>query len=80
MTLLIRKHFAVYRGRSGSASPVPPTGVVTTRSLEPAISGLPFAMASLTDSSDSEASWLPLLSHASVIQIALASLVSFATM
>jgi hypothetical protein len=48
--------FAVYRGRSGSASPGPPTGVVTTRSLQPAISGLPLAMASLTDGRDSEAS------------------------
>ncbi len=72
--------FGVYRGLPGSASPVPPTGVVTTRSPKTAISGRPLAMASLTDGSDSEASWLALLSHASVIQIAFASLVSFATM
>src|SRR4029450_1058814 len=71
---------AFHRERSGSPSPVPPTGVVTTRSLKPAISGLPFAMASLTDGRDSEVSWLALLSPASLIQIAFASVMSVATM
>jgi hypothetical protein len=62
------------------SSPWPPTGVVTTPSLKPAMSGLPRPMASLTVGSDSDASWLALPSHAFVIQMAFASFVSFAMM
>lgn len=42
-------------GFSDKLSPCPPTGIVSNRSPNPAIIGLPFAIAACTDGSASEA-------------------------
>src|ERR1043166_2400667 len=60
-------------GRQPAVKPCPPIGEVTTRSLKPAINGLPRAMASRTAGSCRDASWLALLSPTSGIQMAFAS-------